>query len=418
MSPRRNHSSASSFGLLVCLVAATTMAACSSSDDKSKGSNSGAGTSGFDGTAGQGAKGGSNGTGGSGVDILAKGGSAGATGATTSGCGETALAATRRPVNVLILLDRSLSMTNPMSGTESTTRWVAMRNALNAALTPVSDRISFGLKFFPDGDATAAQECAVLGSSADVALGLGSTNVQAVDLAIAQATPNGGTPIGTALEWAKTYFETGPGSASVGDRVVLLATDGAPNCNPQITCDASSCISNIDHPEQPGNLCESFPTKCLDGANAQAKVQTLLTLPVPVRTVVVGIPGSDNPAYAAVLDQLGKSGGLPNPDATLDYFAVTPEQGAAGLSATLVQITSKLIVTCKLELTSVPPDPALLNVYVDGTIVPKNATDGWKLDMTTTPPTVLLQGTTCAKLETSGAQSISIKYGCPTYVLL
>ena len=83
-----------------------------------------------------------------------------------------------------------------------------------------------------------------------------------------------------------------------------------------------------------------------------------------------------------------------------------------------MQITTKLIVTCKLELTSEPPDPTLLNVYVDGNIVPKDATDGWKLDVSTQPPTVVLQGTTCAKLGSSGAQPISIKYGCPTYVLL
>lgn len=154
MSPRRNHSSAHSFGFLVCLVAATTMAACSSSDDKSSNKGGAAGIGNSPGNGGSAGLIGASGKGGTGVDILGKGGATAGAAGESSGCGETALAATRRPVNVLILLDRSLSMTNPMSTTETVTRWGAMRNALNSALTQVSDRISFGLKFFPDGDAS------------------------------------------------------------------------------------------------------------------------------------------------------------------------------------------------------------------------------------------------------------------------
>lgn len=407
----RQSTSFNSASLLVCAIAAMTLSACASESNENKGQS----------VAGNANVGGNPRTG---TGVPFGNGGSGATNATSgaagtsSGCGETAMVATRRPVNVLVLLDRSQSMLSAISTTDSTTRWAALRNALNGAMSRVSDHVAFGLKLFPDGDATEAQQCSVLATAPEVALGLGSPTVSAIDLTIAQAVPNGGTPIAQALSWASTYFTTGPGSQSVGDRVVLLATDGAPNCNASATCELASCVTNIDHPEATTNLCTAYPTECLDGANARAKVEALLTQAVPVRAVVVGIPGSDKPAYAAVLDTLGKAGGLPNPDPVLDYFAVSAEQGAVGLSETLLQITSQLIVTCKLELTSVPPDPQLLNVYVDGVKVPKDATDGWKLDSTSSPPTVVLQGTACSKLETSGAQSISIKYGCPTYVLL
>jgi hypothetical protein len=412
-SPRR-FAAAYSGVLLGWLVVATANSGCSSKSDTEKGN-------GHAGSSAAGAKpspdgggsddGGASGDGG-GIHV----GSGGSAGVAGSSCGETALTATLRPVDVLVLLDRSLSMTNAISATDPTTRWEALRKALNGAMTSVSDRVAFGLKLFPDGDAS--NECGVLATAPEVALGLGSNTVAAIDLAIGQAVPNGGTPIASAVDWATAYFATGPGSLAAGDRVVLLATDGAPNCNAVGTCDASTCVTNIDHPEFTDNLCADFPTKCLDGANAQAKIATLLGLPRPVRTVVVGIPGSDKPAYAAILDDLGRVGGLPNPDPTLDYFAVSADQGVVGLSETLLQITTKLIVSCKLELTSEPPDPRMLNVYVDGNVVAKDATDGWRLDTSTNPPTVVLLGTTCAKLESSGAQSISIKYGCPTWVIL
>lgn len=343
-------------------------------------------------------------------------GSGGTSGTTGNDCGETALTSTARPVDVLVLLDRSLSMTSALSTTDATTRWVAIRRALNTALTSVEDRVSFGLKLFPDGDASS--ECGVMATSPEVSPGLGPQTTSAIDRAIESAVPNGGTPIAAALDWAKSYFGTGPGSQRAGDRVVLLATDGAPNCNANATCDASTCVTNIDYPEFTDNLCAAFPNKCLDGANSQAAVEALLKLTPPVRTVVVGIPGSDKPVYASILDSLGRLGGLPNPDPTLDYFAVNAEAGLSGLSETLTRITTQLIVSCRLDLASEPPDPNLLNVYVDGTVVAKDATDGWKLDTSTKPASVVLQGSTCAKLETEGAKSISIKYGCPTVVIL
>lgn len=397
--------------LLGWLGAATALSACSSKPTVDHEGDAGAaGNGGTSNTTKTNAAGS-----GSGVSI-GSGGGVGAAG--EANCGETALAATARPVDVLVVLDRSLSMTKAISPTDSTTRWQAMRKALNAAMGSVSDRVSFGLKLFPDGDATEAQQCSVLATAPEVTLGLGAETVAAIDAAMAQAVPNGGTPIATALDWANTYFAQGPGAQALGDRVVLLATDGAPNCNAQASCDASSCVTNIDNPTYTGNLCTGFPTECLDGANSQAKVEALLALTNPVKTVVVGIPGSDKPAYAAILDDLGRVGGLPNPDATLDYFAVSATDGVVGLSDTLKRITTQLIVSCRLDLTSSPPDTTLLNVYVDGAVVPKDDANGWKLDTSTSPPSVVLRGTTCAKLEKNGAKSISIKYGCPTYVLL
>ena len=78
--------------------------------------------------------------------------------------------------------------------------------------------------------------------------------------------------------------------------------------------------------------------------------------------------------------------------------------------------STRLITTCRLQLQSVPPDNDQLNVSVDGTLVPAGA-DGWRLDTSTMPPTVVLEGATCAKVQMNGASSVQIVYGCPTIII-
>ena len=325
-------------------------------------------------------------------------------------CGQSALQANPRPVNVAIVLDRSLSMNTALSATEPKTRWQAMRQALNSALTTVQDKIAFGLKLFPDSTA----DCAVTNPGLAVDVALGASAVGQIDQAIGSAAPGGGTPIADALSQVRDYFTSGAGAALVGDRVVLLATDGAPNCNAALTCESTTCIANIENPAQTQNICQYDPSQCLDDTRAEDEVKQLLSQ--GIRTVVVGIPGTEYTQYQAVLNRLGAAGGLKNPDATYDYFPVSADAGVAGLQSTLESITANLIVSCSLQLTSTPPEVGLLNVVIDGQPVPKTNVDGWLVDMTTTPPTIVLQGATCQYMETHGAQSVDITYGCPTVV--
>jgi hypothetical protein len=80
----------------------------------------------------------------------------------------------------------------------------------------------------------------------------------------------------------------------------------------------------------------------------------------------------------------------------------------------LSTITQALIQTCVLELDERPPNPNRLNVIVDGETVQQLGDDGWDLDLTSDPPTVTLKGATCETVETEGAQSVEIVFGCPT----
>src|SRR5690606_14762035 len=95
-------------------------------------------------------------------------------------------------------------------------------------------------------------------------------------------------------------FTRGEGRNLKGDRFVLLATDGGPNCGPDNTCDADACTPNLDGqcPAGEGNCCEGEGLYCLDDAAVIEKIEALAE--AGVATFVIGIPGTEQ--YASYLD--------------------------------------------------------------------------------------------------------------------
>jgi hypothetical protein len=342
------------------------------------------------------------------------------------GCGLSQISASNIPVNVLLVIDKSASMKDQPTGFPSD-KWSALQAALSAALDQVKATISFGIEFFPNPPelTNPMQTCFVpSGASAiGIPIGPGSTTVPTILKAIQSTAPAGGTPTAAALQRAYEYFTTGAAKALTGNRYVLLATDGGPDCNSALTCGAATCTINLDghtcgppRGNAPNNCCDSnvggpnAPGACLDDAGTVAAINALRT--AGVRTFVVGIPGSE--AYASYLDAFAEAGGETNPAGPPKYFAVTASGGVAGLTAVLSSITKQLVTTCNLQLKSVPPDLSKLNVSVDGKVVPQAGPDGWALDTATSPPTVILKGATCSKIEMSGADTVQVVYGCPT----
>ena len=61
-------------------------------------------------------------------------------------CGQGAVNAKPKPVNMLIVLDKSGSMNQESNGVQ---RWSAMKDALGTALREVQDNIAFGLEMYP-----------------------------------------------------------------------------------------------------------------------------------------------------------------------------------------------------------------------------------------------------------------------------
>jgi hypothetical protein len=305
-----------------------------------------------------------------------------------------------------------------------------MMSALHTALVGASPSIAFGLELFPapaDPKKPIPLDCADNCCEMPVLPGITvpitarSPGTTAIQAALEASGPAGGTPTAEALRRALDYFTKGAGKTLTGDRYVLLATDGGPNCDATLSCTAAECTTNLDEdcPLPNGASCcdpqfggASASSRCLDAAGAEAQVKALRG--AGVRTFVVGIPGSE--AYASTLDAFAVAGGATTATGGHKYFAVQAAGGVAALGSALETITKGVITSCRLVLGSRPPDLQKLNVTVDGEVVPQSGPDGWNVDTSASPPAVVLKGATCTNIEKNGAQNVQVQYGCPTLI--
>lgn len=337
-------------------------------------------------------------------------------------CGTTSVEATFSAANVLLVIDKSSSMDDQPEGF-ALKKWEALKAALEPALTAVQDEMSFGLLLYPFGEQAEIPLdcfegcCEVPPTSAAIEVGIepGTSSATKVMDALNATRPGGGTPTAAALDAALSYFTTGEGKDLKGDRFVLLATDGGPNCGADdTTCAADHCTPNLDGscPAGQGNCCQGEGAYCLDDAAVVQKIQALAAASVP--TFVIGIPGTEK--YADYLNGFAIAGGVPNPHTPPDYYAVSAEGGVEGLTQTFVDITTHLVRSCEIDLGSLAPDRKLVNVAVDCAVVPFEDGAGWDIGTGAlgASTTLVLAGDACRRVRREGARRIDVVYGCPT----
>jgi hypothetical protein len=299
-------------------------------------------------------------------------------------------------------------------------KWEALKAALEPALMAVQDEVHFGLVLYPFGEQAEIPLdcfegcCEVPTGSAAIQVDIDPTisGASKVMEALDATAPGGGTPTATALAAALTYFTTGAGKDLKGDRFVLLATDGGPNCGTNDTkCSPDHCTPNLDGlcPAAQGNCCAGEGSYCLDDAAVVEKIRALAEAGVP--TFVIGIPGTER--YADYLNAFATAGGVPNPSGSPYYYAVSAEGGVEGLTQTFVDVTTHLVRTCEVELGDHAPEKKLVNVAVDCEIVPFADGSGWDISRDA-PTTLVLAGDSCERVEREGARRIDVVYGCPT----
>jgi hypothetical protein len=381
---------------------------------------------------------------GTGAELAGAGEGSGEGGGAGSHCGESRIEATKRPVSLLLLVDRSASMDSPpvdasvagsgtagasgdaggaAGATSVATKWDLLKEQLVDSLGEAQEDLSYGMLLFPASDDVALAElmCEMsIDSTVQVPVAPGTEALADIDALLEDTPPAGNTPTAAALARALEYFTTGKGRELEGDKYVLLATDGGPNCNSDASCEPDTCIPNIAGVDCGGpdaNCCEYAPDQCIDEQATSEALEELRE--AGVKTFIVGIPGSE--LFSDFLDDFAVAGGLPRTptsDAPHRYYAVEAAGNMQGLSEVLVDITGSLITRCDLQLDEDPPDVFKLNVYVDGAVVPQAGDDGWSVEMDTSPPTIHIKGKTCQRIETEGARSVSIQYGCPTVILL
>lgn len=303
------------------------------------------------------------------------------------------------PPNVYFVLDRSLSM-------KENGKWDQVRLTVGRILRDLGPRASFGATVFPG---LSADSC---GPSLEVMSVRSGDPPSSTDgptttflLAATDTPPKGGTPTATAMHDVLGRLQRLPGKS-----FVILATDGGPNCNANITCDYATCIPNIEgaagcSPSGPASCC-SGPEQCLDDVATRSAVTALQSAGFPV--YVVGIPGSA--FYASLLDDLATAGGTAQAGSP-KYFRVDVADDAVLLSV-LRRVLAKIVATCTFPLEGAPPDPALVNVYLDGVVEPKDPVNGWTLD----GGVVTLVGAACTRVESGDVLGVRVIAGCPSVV--
>jgi hypothetical protein len=380
--------------LLACLLAGCAFKAGPAAQSGIRGSGGAAGpgsggVSGAGGGAGSGASGGVTGTGG--VVISGAGGDVGI--GTGGGCGQTNVSVTPLPPDILIVQDRSLSMTDdvndrPCAGGSASgngncgasSKWAQVIAALSPVVMQTQTTVNWGLMFL----GSEADTCGV--ATAPVVPITPATSYAPINAALSgeMFTGKTGTPTAQVLNNAVTYMKS---LTDPNPKFLLLATDGEPNC-------------------AAGNLAANDDTGAV---NAVAAAKT-----AGFPTFVVGIATATDPAATSALNMMAAAGGEAQTGAATQYYAVTD---TSSLLTALANIL-KAATPCTIPLTGV--NGSLDKVAVTAKDAAGNTvqimedpTNGWSYtDASKTA--IVLNGAACNDLQSVTYTAFQFIYTCST----
>ena len=299
-------------------------------------------------------------------------------------CGVTTNEMTKQPANLLLVLDRSSSMTYGMDtntacrDSNCVARWPTMKTALAQVLTISANDVNWGLKFF----STPNQGDCTVNNGVEVPIAAG--NMSQINAAINNASPGGRTPTRKAINAAVAYLK---GLTSPGTKSILLATDGQPNCK-------GDTVNTTDD---------------VEGTTAAIKAAH----DAGFKVYILGIGPEMS---AAALNGFADAGGTAIPDVSgpgKNYYAAL---SAEELSKQLASIVGE-VASCTFALSTPPPDPTNVVIEFDGDRslrAPRDTThtDGW--DYTSSSHTgIQLYGSWCDRVMKGTFKSSKVLFGCP-----
>lgn len=337
-------------------------------------------------------------------------------------CGNQLIETQREEKNLYFVIDRSGSMQAELPGV-GLNRYDAMREAIASVLREVGHRVSYGVAIFPgaplgNGCTPGLEVFPVQPGDPALYAATGTTGPVLAQLlnGLASYRPDGGTPCSpTLVELMPTL------TGLTGETFVVLATDGHPNCNPNATCSREDCypnrfggtLANGTPCDETTNCCSpelrdqgGGPELCIDGLDSVSAVAALHA--AGIATYVIGLPDSEE--FTSVLNELATAGGTAREGEDVAFY---PVEDAAALGSQLRAIGAAVAIDCELTLDAAPPDPDLVNVYLDIEVLPQDAAEGWTF---TSPTTLSIRGEACRRLESGDVLNVQIVAGCPTEI--
>ena len=378
---------------LGCGLSAVPMACSSNSGNGVEGGNTGG--AGFQNTGGAQYKG----AGGSYVpssDTSTNANAGGTTSAgTDTGCAQKDVPIQTLPPDILIIMDRSMSMTDDENdkscagGSASgngncgqASKWYQTTTAVKDVVNATQAKVNWGLYYL--GNETT--QCVALTTPA-----VGITTGNSYDL-IAPALEGEqflgqiGTPTAAVVKAAVAYLQT---LTDQNPKFLLLATDGEPNC-------ANGSVNNND---------AAGATAAIKNAHDQLGISTF----------VVGIAtttGTGAASATAALNSAAVAGGYPL-TGTTQYYAVSDTQA---LSDALNQIVG-LAASCTISLANTPTgqDWSIAITATDTTgatvLINSDPDNGWGYT-DNSKTAITLVGTACDNLKSGEYTNIKFVYTC------
>jgi hypothetical protein len=309
------------------------------------------------------------------------------------GCGGTTFEIERVIPDIIIVLDRSNSMSETPP---SPPLWETIRTAINNVTTPPRDTsIWFGLMSFPGASCSGLTDQCIHPDWSEVLVPVAAENHLPIGNALAGLTTCGGTPIAMSLQSAWTYLTT---LDNGHPKYVLLATDGAPNCNDALNGATCTCTSALG--------CTNNEN-CLDDERTYSVLDTMCD--AGVSTYVLGMGGAAE--WASVMNEMASHG------CTDHYYAA---DDPASIAAALEEIAGA-VATCQFEMNCADiPDPNKVNFFYepDHTPIPRDTSraSGWDWVDPCEPgdETGLVE---CDNILSGSFESISAEFGCPTILI-
>ncbi|HVK69601.1 MAG TPA: VWA domain-containing protein, partial [Polyangium sp.] len=272
------------------------------------------------------------------------------------------------PPNMLLVLDRSCSMTALVG---NVTKWDIAVAAINKMTTDYTGKIRFGLTLFPDLVTPNCQQAAI-------PIPVGPDNETAIQELLTAA-----------LVKADKYFPDGPCVTNIQTAVTQSTTEPA--------------FNNTDRDSYAVLITDGKET-CGSDATTEMEIKNLFeTRGIP--TFVIGFGAGIDPAQ---MNKFASAGGVPAAGANQYYDA----SDQASLELALATIAKKTL-SCAYTLDTVPPNPSEIYVFFDNTTEVSRddtKTDGWTYDAGKNQ--VVFYGPACDSLKNGVVMDLDIVLGC------
>lgn len=316
---------------------------------------------------------------------------------------ESSVETIEHPGNVLVIADRSFSMADPWG---NVARYEAARDAFAAATTELADQLTIGAVLFPSPDMDGASQGPCQGIEWIDWLGCltrGLDQVATCEVhAITEADqidfmagpefltafrqqfipPQGArTPLVAGVQRAAEALSA---ATLTGATSVVIITDGAPNCSPDLNDDPSMIATSVS-------------------------MQAAAWLGQGIRTHVIGLPGAEEAEM--VLNQIAAAGGT--------GMYINPDDPAT-LEMRLREILSETIRTgidsCTIDLMPPAEAPDKLHLVVTESgvdqDVPRELSADASWNITGDGATVTLEGRLCDDAQAGRFESLRFEFGC------